>query len=241
MRLQNDCILQFQEITKNIDESFYQTYKEETFMLFSKLYALNYLTNRVEVSSSFESSYYNVTSSCLIESFSLLIENHPRGCLLVIRSGLENFLKHLILAFGDSTHKIHDRQYVVNKNTLDKVIEATIEERLQSFIQTINEQLLSQYKQLSGLSHSLVPQSKDTIVNYFSELKIVKQENIDLAIKNYEKLISYIFDTCVIFTTKSLKQWEYSLLDELLSLTYGNKKKTSMLNLIKDLPLKSKK
>lgn len=64
--------------------------------IFNKIYAINYLSKRIEVRNNFKNDYYDVCFSCLLEAFSLIIKNYPRAASLVLRSCIENYQKFII-------------------------------------------------------------------------------------------------------------------------------------------------
>lgn len=212
-------------------------FKEKVKSIFLKIYAINYITNRIEVKENFYSDYFKITFSCLIESYTLLLNNYPRGALLVLRSSLENFVKHIIYILNESnghTYDINDRSYTANKVTLDEIIDKTYDIILKTECIRLNSRMENEYKKLSGLSHSLVPESKNSIINYFSDIKIINEDNINLTLEKISNIAESIFSFCIIICQASIKNWESIQLEKVFRLVFGIRKTETYIELLKE-------
>lgn len=213
-----------------------EKYRCELREIFECIYMLNYLANRIEIRRNFSSKYFNISISCLMEAFSLLINNYSRGASLVLRSALENFIKHILKVYIDNETindiEINDRSYTVNKTTLDKVINNYVKNELKSKAKSINSKMETEYKKLSGLSHSLVTESENNVFKYFEDLKKVNDSNILLVLDHFTNISKCLYSFGIIINEKSFKEWEYNDLKEILSIVFGSSQtKTYLKNL----------
>lgn len=213
-----------------------QKYRDELREIFECIYMLNYLSNRIELRRNFESKYFNVSLSCLIEAFQLLINNYSRGSSLVLRSALENFIKHILKFYISNQEEcgleINDRSYTENKITLDKIINSYIKRELTAKGKSINSKMETEYKKLSGLSHSLVAESQNNTLKYFNDLEKVNDDNISLVITHFINVAKYIYSFGIIINEKSFRNWDYSDLKEVLRTVFGSSQtKTYLKNL----------
>ena len=201
--------------------------------IFTKIYFLNYSTARIEVRKTYESDYFSVTRSCLLESFMLFSQNYLRASSLVLRSSIENFIKFLL---GLYNQKIDDRVYTNNKNELDNFIKSSKKfppNARNSFIQ-MNNKLLTLYKQLSGISHSLTQKSKVLSINFTNDIVCVSSEDISEIDKKLNQFLDLII-MCIIHLNKnSLNHLPKSELNSMFRLVMGNKKTARLLEIIKN-------
>lgn len=229
MKMYNEDIMrQFETICDTfptkivIDE-----YKDDLKKIFSKIYAINYLKNKIETKKFFSTEYFKIVYSCLLESYALLLNNYLRGSSLVLRSSLENFIKHIIETINNlyaKNYNINDRVYVENKVTLGKIINNTIKEELKIYADSINSRMESQYGRLSGLSHSLTVQSRGNTVDYFFYLNKIDQSNMELVINEFDLILNSIFELSVIICEPSLKNWDSFELEKILGIVFGKRK-----------------
>lgn len=203
-------------------------YKQELYKIFSAIYAINYLKNKAETKRYFNTKYFKITYSCLLESYSLLLNNYPRGSSLVLRSGLENFIKHAINIINieyNQIYSINDRSYSVNKGTLEKIISDVLKSSFEQINKEINGQMEKQYRELSGLSHSLTPESISNTFDYFFDLDNVDKNNVDVVIVKFTEISSLIFSLSIILCEPSLKLWEKDELEGILNIVFGKRKR----------------
>lgn len=211
-------------------------YEPELKKVFSTIYCINYLKNRTELERFFKTQYFDITFSCLLELFSLLLNNYPRGALLVLRSSLENFIKHIIQEYNQllsKEYKINDRSYTVNKTELEKIIKNNSKESLKNESITLNSKMETSYKKLSGLSHSLTLESKNNILNYFSDINVVNDDNIIFAINHTKDVSQSILSFSVILCESSFKYWDSCELKKILRLAFGERKSQTYIRNIK--------
>lgn len=211
-------------------------FENELFNIFKHIYLINFLKNRIELGRFFDTEYMNISISCIIESFSLLLNNYPRGSSLVLRSSLENFLKHLISKhnfFIEVNYTISDRNYTANKLTFETIIDRHFKEVFKSDGKSLNSKMESSYKKLSGISHSLVTESKNNLLIYFSDLCVINPNNISQVIDIYNKIIICIVENILILCEPSLKCWELMEVQKLLRIVFGSRKTKSYLDKIK--------
>lgn len=238
MSYYEDAIEQLQLIFKNKgNENIKTVYGAKLEKIFLGIYAINYLSNRIEIESLFISNYYNVSFSCLLESFSVIINNYPRGSSLVLRSGLENFIKYIIETLNsiyNVNHIIHDRSYTANKKTLETIVKdkfIIISLKQQSI--SLNSKMETQYKILSALSHSLIPESKNNTMNYFSEVDVLNVSNLNIVFEQFSNIVYQMFSFCLIICQPSLKSWDSTDLEKILRIVYNKRKTLSFLTMLK--------
>ncbi|MCC0658303.1 hypothetical protein IC175_17240 [Clostridioides sp. ES-S-0123-01] len=212
-------------------------YESELRNIFSSIYSINYLKNKIELRHFFETQYFDITFSCLLESFSLLLNNYQRGALLVLRSSLENFIKHIIQEYNQllsEEYKINDRSYTANKVELEKIIKNNSKWSLKNESRSLNSRMENSYKKLSALSHSLTSESKNNILNYFSDINVVNDDNIRFAINNTIEVLQSIFSFSIIICESSFKYWDSYELNKILKLVFGDRKSQTYIRNIKE-------
>ena len=205
-------------------------FPEELKKIFMKIYAINYLSNRIELREKFDNDYYNVCFSCLLEAFSLIIKNYSRASLLVLRSCIENYIKYIIGSHNNgelNPYLIDDRSFSTNKATLDKVINNNYKNRLKEKGLNLNTKLQEKYSSLSGLSHSLVPQSRDNTFKYFSDLLTLNESMVNDVLNELSEISKYIFIFQTIICKESLKLWDSNELYKLFRLAIGKERTTN--------------
>lgn len=224
-------------LTKNRNKEIEKVYIKELRKIFKCIYMINYLSNRIELKRNFQSKYFKVSISCLIEAFDLLINNYARGSSLVLRSALENFIKHILMFYIDIEneygYEINDRSYTANKTTLDKIIKISIKECLRGKSNSVNSKMETEYKKLSGLSHSLVAESENNTLKYFKDLEKVNCENISLVIEHFIEVVHSIYAFIIIMNEKSFKNWDYHELKSVLRTIFGSSQTKTYLNKLK--------
>ncbi|MEK4181357.1 hypothetical protein NSQ61_17970 [Aeribacillus sp. FSL K6-1121] len=232
MILTEDCQRQLDSILKLINTDQVINYNFPDIKKgFSYLYVINYLSKRVELKRFFNTTYYHVSYSCLIEAFHLILENYPRGSALVLRSGLENFLKHTIEISGEGNYKINDRSYTANMNTLEKIINKEVQEKYRKLFRRTNAQMFTVYRELSGLSHSLTVESKSNILRYFTDVKMINKQNIDFVIEKLVVTLEYLLICSLLISRSSLEKWVRDNLNEILRVAFGQKRTEKFLQL----------
>ena len=226
-----DITYQFEKICDNFTYKIVSDeYEEDMKRIFSKIYAINFLKNKVETKKFFSTEYFKIVYSCLLESYALILNNYIRGTSLVLRSSLENFIKHLIETINhlyNQNYNIDDRVYGKNKITLEEIINNMIKDELKGDSYSINSRMESQYRSLSGLSHSLTQQSRDNIVDYFSSLNKINKPNIELVIGKFDLVLDSIFELSIIICEPSLKEWDSFELEKILKIVFGQRKSES--------------
>lgn len=232
MILEKDCENQLQTIIKFINTDSVINYNNSDIQrCFSFLYTINFLSKRIELKHLFNTKAFIVSYSCLIESFILLLENYPRGSSLVLRSALENFIKFVIEISGEGKYSINDRSYGENRKTLDKVINSEIPVKYQKIFMTTNAQMHHVYGKLSGLSHSLTPESQNNLLKYFSDSDLMITRNIDTVITYTISVLEYIFTCSLLVSRSSLERWDRADLNEIIGSIYGKKRTKKLLEL----------
>ncbi|WP_039652370.1 hypothetical protein [Clostridium tyrobutyricum] len=237
MSYSEDAIKQFKLILNQYgNTNIKEIYRDNLMKVFCTIYAINYLSNRIDLQNFFNSNYYKISFSCLLESFSLILNNYPRGTSLVLRSSLENFIKHLIETSNNINGKqysIHDRSYSRNKKTMEEVINNEYVSSLKEKSISLNSQMETQYKRLSGLSHSLTIESKNNIVKYFSDIAVLNKDNLDTVFEKLFAVLDQIFSFCIIICQPSLKEWDSHELGKILKMTFGARKTESFKKMLK--------
>lgn len=232
-----DIDSQFKTIlSRSYFDSVKNDFESELYIIFKHIYLINFFKNRIELERFFDSEYINVSVSCMIESFSLVINNYPRGSSLVLRSSLENFLKHLILKHSiikEIAPNINERNYTSNKITFDNIITEYFNDIFKIESKSINSKMESHYKKLSGISHSLVIESRNNLLKFFSDLDNLNQDNISQVLDLFNKIVVCIVESIVILCEPSFKYWEYKELEKLLLIVFGKRKTQTYLNNIK--------
>lgn len=232
MILKEDCQKQFEMVLEGIKCELIKEYKlEDIEKCFSYLYIVNYVSKKYVLRNFFKHIAFNVSYSCLIESFLLLLENHPRGSALVLRSALESFLKGIIETAGQGKYTINEKSYVANKNTMDKVIEEEIPDKYQGIFKATNSQMYTVYGKLSGLSHSLTTESQRNLLLYFSDTINLNKPIIDSVFEKLIVVLDSIFLSCLLITWSSLEKWERVELKEVLKVVFGEKRAEKTLDL----------
>lgn len=237
MSYYEDAINQFESILYNRgNQNVKDLYKDKLKKIFLGIYSINYLSNRIELDNFFSTDYYNISFSCLLEAFALILNNYPRGSSLVLRSSLENFVKHIIETSNKiytSNYDINDRSYTENKKTLENIIKDKYEMSLKERSIRLNSQMECYYKRLSALSHSLIPESKNNTISYFSEVSIINNVNLDIVFDKHLEIIKAIFGFSIMICQSSLKNWESVDLQKILRMVFSKGKSERLLKSIK--------
>lgn len=231
MSYYEDSIKQLKTILDvHLDVIVKNEFPKEIQKIFMKIYAINYLSNRIEVRDNFKSDYYDVCFSCLLEAFSLMIKNYPRGSLLVLRSCIENYEKFIIeyhnTNISSNVYNIDDRSFSANKGTLDKVINDNYKNAVKEKGLSLNTKLQIKYNSLSGLSHSLVPESRNNTLKYFSDLLTLNENMVKDVLNELSEISKYIFIFQTIICKESLKFWDSNELYKLFRLVIGKDRPT---------------
>ncbi|AUD23884.1 MULTISPECIES: hypothetical protein [Bacillus cereus group] len=230
MKLNEQLEIELQAM--NLEQYPLVTLREKEFQkIFSGIFLINYLSNRAELHRFFQTDYYQITFSCIIESYHLLIQNYPRGSLLILRSAIENYFKHLIASVDMEMYKVHDRVFNANKITLDKISNQVYVTDIGVLAKAHISRLESVYGKLSGLSHSLTAESK-SVVRYFSDIKLNNELSLK-AIQEYGKVIDSIVYLLFPLCYQSFVLWEKNDFEEILDVYLGKKAQKTMLGLVK--------
>lgn len=237
MSYYEDAINQLQLITENYgNKEIKEVYQKEIEKVFLGIYIINYLSNRIELEKFFDYQYYKVSFSCLLESFSLILSNHPRGSSLVLRSALENFIKYIIEvsnSLKNIKYPINDRSYSENKKNLECIIKDYYNDDLKQNSISLNSQMETYYKKLSGLSHSLTSESKNNVISYFSDIKILNNDNLKIVFDKFLNIIKQMFGFCIIICEPSLKNWDSYDLNKVLRIVFGKSRTNCFLSMLK--------
>lgn len=228
-RLEKD----FLEYSKSKYAIFGSTHVNLLNPLFNKIYFINYIKNRIENRKLFNSIYFDVTFSCLIEGLVLFSQNYLRSCSLVLRSSIENYAKHILFINGESIDK---KVYINNKNKIDSVIsKSLLPSRIKLSVQKLNDILLSHYKKLSGLSHSLTVESTRLTFSFTTDLDIINSDNIKYVAKYFNSILDSIIYVILIQTRGFLNLHfsEYDLKKILLTFM-GDKRSKRFISIIKE-------
>ena len=89
------------------------------------------------------------------------------------------------------------------------------------------------YSSLSGLSHSLTPESKNNTKDYFSDLNIVNKEYICIVLEKTSEVITQMFSFCIIICQPSLKIWDSWDLQKIFRMVFGKSKTQTFLKMLK--------
>lgn len=233
MTIHKDIKKDFDTFKQQIGVSSHCT-ESEILDIFKRIHSINYLSFRTEVSETFNNIYYKMTLSSIKEAFLLFNNNFVRAASLVLRSGIENYLKFLL---HHQDLPIHKRVFQVNHNTLNDYLKTNYHTKpnYQKSLTTLNARLLSYYKKLSGLSHSLTKESKFFIITFLEDIHTPKEYSSKK--KNFLKLYIGFLETVnlynLFYCTYSLKNWNLDHLKQLLSINMGNKRLERILKVIK--------
>lgn len=198
------------------------------------LYAINFLSTRIEVSKYFVNDYYQICLSTLKETILLFKDSYIRAASLILRSSIENFLK-FVLEKHNLT--VHDKSYSANRNTFENNIDKIVNPHyslIKKSLLSLNNKLFNIYRTISSLSHSLTSQSKDLTLQFFLQKEQVdinyKKEFIDKLEITLETIQSFN-----LYLTKfSTRNWTTQELMQLLSINIGNKRMNSWIKFIKE-------
>lgn len=191
--------------------------------IFLKIYAINYIQNRVEVRKRFTSDYCKVGFSCLLEAFLLILDNYIRGSELVLRSSLENYLKFIIYSL-DNEKEINDRSYTINKTRLTIIINSKFSGYFRRRADSINGSMEANYKKLSAISHSLVTESKQNMITYVNQIDIINEQSTNSVINRFDDILKYVLEYYVIICKDSMRKWITDDLNKLLRLSFSKGK-----------------
>lgn len=238
-RFDNDINFQFNKI---IDESsnilLIESNKQSLSRIFNNIYAINYLKNSAELKVFINTEYFSITYSCLIETFSLILNNYTRASSLVLRSAIENYIKHLIQIINneyDCNYNIHDRRYSDNKSTLEMIILKEMKDCFKNDANSVNGRLDKNYNELSGLSHSLTENSRSNIIAYFNDItNKLDKVNINNIIIKLEETTFDIFMLLIIMCQPSFKHWVSTELESVLKIVFGVRKTKTYIENLKD-------
>lgn len=233
MSISSDCEYDFNLFKQKYNIIQENQDKTELFFLFKSVYAVNYLSSRIEVRQVFNNDFYKVTLSCIKESFMLYKDNYIRASSLVLRSAIENYIKFLLKL---NQLPINNRIYAENYNLYKSFLSSSLDDKVNTkkSLLNLNDKLLSFYKRLSGLSHSLTQESKEFTVNFLEEIQNVTVKSQCDFLDIFAKFLNIVQQFDLFICTFSLKNWTTEHLNDLLKLTMGNKRKDRFFNLIKE-------
>lgn len=232
MNLTRECTKQF-ELLKNtpmVNSVILKPYEADFFSVYKQIFFINYLANRVETKNFFDTDYYKISFSCLVEANLALLSNYSRGSSLLLRSSLESMLKHLIITL-DKNSEIDDRQYSKNYDALKK--SKSTNSKIKERVLLLNEKMKSLYSNLSSISHSLTELTNENVYKYFSDNRDLNKKSVSAIMNFFEQLVNYTVEISLYLSLCSLENWDTEDLDSLLSLVYGNKRKEKMIRFIK--------
>lgn len=201
-------------------------------IIYRNLFSINYLSTRLELKKYFDSVYFRLMKSCLIEAFQLSLNGYYKGASYVYRSSIENYFKYSLLVAGNGEIELNDRVFTVNKKKFTELVEDNYPEEFKRKVVSNISKLEKIYKGASGLSHSLTEDNQKSIISYFSDIG----KNMSLKKKVFLDL--EIITTCISrdiipILIESYKKWDSDELDELFSFMYANKEKDRYLKIIK--------
>lgn len=198
---------------------------------FKRLYAINYLSSRIEVRSTLKNTHYQVTLSCLKESFLLYKDNYIRAASLVLRSAIENYIKFLL---SKENLAINDRVYTENYNNLKNGLETNYNKKnIRESLLQLNNKMLSHYKRLSGLSHSLTKESKELAINFFTDISLVHNQSLNLFQSIFLSFLEIVQSINILYSKYSLEHWQTEHILNLLNIHMGAKRSSRFIQIIK--------
>lgn len=226
--------------TVGIKHEFVLQNENEFKKIFSYIFIINYFKNRIETKGYFEDKF-NMTFSLLLESTFAVFSGQCRGALLLLRSAQEANYKFVLerereeilrnnnaVTFGELDYRfIETKRHFLNDLTpyLDR-------SKFVLYYQSI-ERNMTLYRELSGIVHSGTQNQPIMNVAYFSNL--YKETVVD-KLRFFELFISVlneVFTLNFFLLRKSLKNWDYYLLYDLLRISIGDKKTKTFIRTIK--------
>jgi hypothetical protein len=207
-------------------------YSELVFDLFKRIYFINITHTKAEFRNKFSNDFYKISYSCLVEALLLFSQNYIRASSLVLRSAIENYLKHQLQI---NNANINDRVYLENKNKFDEVINSKNYKNNEKLsLIKFNEKLLSLYKKLSGLSHSLTIESKNLQIDFISDFTDLQDKNIRSLYDHFCPTLDCFIMLNIHTLKEPLTYWSKDDLNNFFKTAMGNKRIHRLIRIIKD-------
>ncbi|GCD83710.1 hypothetical protein PTHTG4_27740 [Parageobacillus thermoglucosidasius] len=207
-------------------------YSELVFNLFKRIYFINITNTKAEFRGRFSNDFYKISFSCLVEALLLFSQNYIRASSLVLRSAIENYLKHQLQI---NNAKINDRVYLENKIKFDEVINSkNYKDNEKLSLIKFNEKLLTLYKRLSGFSHSLTIESKNLQIDFISDFNNLLDNNIRILYNHFRSTLDYFIMLNIHTLKESLTYWSRDDLNNFFRIVMGNKRIKRLIRIIKD-------
>ncbi|MGL9771527.1 hypothetical protein [Enterococcus sp. DIV0996a] len=239
-----NCKIEFDSLLKStqFNKKFFEENQDDMKRVFKKIYIINLLKNRVELSKVLDEEF-NMTFSLLLEASYSLYIGQCRGSLLLLRSSLESALqfvtrkerKWIIDTFGNRKEfdKL-DYRFVETKKKLENDISSYLpREEYKDYYLTI-ERAVSYYKKLCEVVHSTKTAIPIQISSYYSNLEentlIDKKKFFELFINSLDVLFTLIY----FLLRENFKKWDTYDLINILKITYRDKKLEKYLSYMKN-------
>lgn len=208
--------------------------------IFSYIYALNYLKNKVETKNYFGSEF-QMTFSLLLESFYALLNGQCRGALLLLRSAQEANFKFVlekergVMLNNDPTLKFKSLNFRFSEtqsqftNDLKRCLD---EKDFKEYYKSV-ERNLTLYKRLSAVVHSVSKNTPIMNVAYFSSLHNNTIIDKDKYFKLFHDVVDKIFLLNYFLIRESLINWDSYILKDFLRIMYGKRRAKTLIEIVK--------
>lgn len=197
-------------------------FSPETEGIYKNIYTINYLSKRRELKRFFDSDYFRITYSSLLEAFHLALNSYFRGSAYIIRNSLECYFKFSIQIAKKDSYSINDRVFVENKKTFHKLAEEVYPPYFKDLVIGNISRLEKIYSDFSGLSHSLTTSSIQSVLLYFSDVgnNIALKDEI---LKNLKLYTDYMIQNFLSLLYPSFIKWDKLELEELFTFVFPRK------------------
>lgn len=208
--------------------------------IFGYVFVLNYLKNKAETRRYFNAEFH-MTFSLLLESIYALFSGQCRASLLLLRSAQEANYKFVLererqlmleidpnisfepldYRFGETKRKfMDDLKRCIDKNDFEEYF-------------TSLDRGLTLYKSLSGIVHSGSRSLPVMSVEYFSNLHEETIIDNDRFFDLFISVLNNIFLLNFFMLRKSLQNWDYYNLYNLLKILHGEKRTRTLISIVK--------
>lgn len=227
------CEKEFQKLMEAVtfDKKFLFENEAQMKYYFRRIYVINLLKNRLELSEIFDSEF-NEPFSLLLESTFSMFSGQCRASLLLLRSALESI-------FHFCTIKERERIKTIDSEAIFKEIDYRFIDTKQKFVEDITpyvseveygeyfttiERCTTYYKKLSSIVHSMNRKSPILISTFYVDLQedtlIDKEDFFEL----YRETLNNIFVLLYFLLRNNLKEWDTYDLKDILKVIYKKEK-----------------
>lgn len=203
--------------------------KNETQMkyFFRRIYVINLLKNRLELSDIFDGSF-NEPFSLLLESTFSMFSGQCRASLLLLRSALESIFhfctmkerERIKTIDSDAIFNEIDYRFIDTKKKLVGDITPYVSEKEYGEYFTTIERCATYYKKLSGVVHSMNRKSPILISTFYVDLQEDTLIDIDDFFELYRETLNNIFVLLYFLLRSNLKEWDTYDLKDILKVVY---------------------